>query len=239
MKSLTYSAPIPVTLAGSAGAPFGGSVLMIALDPGVRLEVTVKSGKKCAEEYEKLVEIVEAEIFGKAEASKYIVKITHSYSGAQRSVQAACIVGLTAALLELKNGEKPSHEHIQKLAYQADKKFFKQHSYAQTVVSAGGGIVFYRKEFVFYKTVMKLPMKLPEGFLKGISIVHGMVEESEKGSYDRIVRQLVFAIQTESTDKWQELIDSERGIGMGDMTLQRHKSTSLQENHSGVRRLST
>ncbi len=235
-KSLSYSAPISVTLAGDNVTSYGRPAVMLAINK--RAVVSVSRQEYQGDHMVKgIYTKVYQAIFGEAPSSmKILVNLPNKPE--YRSVQSAIIVCFVALLLDQKNGKKTSIAEIQKTAFAIEKKLFAQYSHAQTVNSMQGGLVYYRKEFEFYKTIMKLPMKLPHGFLTNLGLKEPVslkedTEFREEGLHEqeKKCKRLVFAIAQENITEWkQEIITID---AHSDMYLSEGNDT-LEESHTGL-----
>lgn len=213
MKTHSYSAPICLTLSGDDVTAFGRPAVMISIKKHVVVmptDIEVEPDSLIDEVYADVFK----EVYGKAPKKLRSMKVYTPYDSSLRAVQAALIVCFSAYLLAQKGENKPSESDIQRIAYAVERKRFQQFSHAQTVCCTQGGLIYYRKEFEFYKTTVKLPMKLPKGFLSKLEITapkssKGMLAEfSAKALTDseKLSKRLVFAISQERKADWIECL---------------------------------
>jgi len=218
MKISSYSAPLCVTLSGDDVALYGRPVVMLAVEKRV---VVTESEKNTIYDgdTDAIYSAVYEEIFGTPpKEKKYRVEIPLKSSF--RALQAPLIVCFVALLLTKKHISRPSIDEIQRIAFSIEKALFGQYSHAQTVCCIQGGLVYYRKEFEFYKTIMKLPMKVPKGFLSQIALnfPEGLKEQSLKFSAkaltesEKYTKRLVFAISQERKADWIESLLQNKNI---------------------------
>jgi hypothetical protein len=206
MYKISYSAPVCITLAGddTLDIPrFDEPFLMCAQDE--RVMVTVQdSGKAPDKILDTLVELMPL-----AKPRPYLhVEGRGNFS--LRGVQAAHIVAATACYLEYVHAKPPTQDQVQKSAYTLEKKLFMQRSHAQTTTSTQGGLIFYRKEFDFYKSVVSIPAKFPQSFEQWLATgPAGKPSHAQDSAH--YIRQLVFAIKTENLTLFQSIWDGTIG----------------------------
>lgn len=191
--------PLSVTIAGHEDAEIGKPVLMMALDmPVTALFADTYSSDAIqfiTETAEKILEI---------EATAPI-HIDAPFSDKYMSVQASAIVSITELLLHDKLAEKPHPAHVQQQAYEIEKSIFKNNSHGQTVAAVQGGLIYFRKEFQFFRTVFQIPGKLDDKTEKSLYIYES---ESVAKDYSKVfhedveknIKRLVFAIRSENTN---------------------------------------
>lgn len=215
MKKVSYKAPLCITLFGDTVASYGKPTIMVAIDSYVEAS-TVEEEQNHDEKTKSILLLVAKELAVPKSVLKNI-RVQSEYSLDYPAVQAACIVAVVATVLSFTNKTKPGLQIVQQNSYSIERKFFKNSSHAQTVTSVQGGLIFYRKEFEFYKTVMKLPMKLPIDFLVGIGLTtpQKITERIPTFKQDILIeaekrmKRAVMAIQTESFNEWKQLIEEE------------------------------
>lgn len=218
-----YSAPVCITLAGGKH-PFEPA-LMCAYPLRVHVSVTpASSTKPIVDELNKIAVCVatmhpDDPVFEGTWNVRVPEGIPHDHHG----VISGMIVAYCACYLHLKNNKEPAPGALQKLAYQVEKKLLKLASHAQTTTSAVGGLVFYRKEFEFHKTVFTIPAHVPRSFLENVSDAPGA-----NIPLDMYIRRIIFAVMHEDEKMFHGTYDQHRG----DLP----KTLSLQEDREGVRR---
>lgn len=206
-KPISYSAPVCATLTGDSDARYGKPSLMIALRK--RVSVSISDKPSDDSDMREIVHIAR-EVTG---AQSVHVDGTWPGSLSQRSVQAGALCAVVGCLLAHNDPNKnPRKAYIQELSYKAEKRLFGQYSHAQTVASVQGGILFFRKEFEFYRTVLKIPAKLPKTHEKIFSqILCSQTELLSKKpthahSSEKTTKRLVFAIMSEDVRMFKKAL---------------------------------
>lgn len=176
MKSIKYSAPGKVILSGEHAVVYGRPALVCAIDK--RLSITFSPSKK-TDYKDSIFPILEKsvieflktknEIFTKVE---YIYSVESSIPiGRGLGSSAAYCACISAGLLELFTGREWSKEDINMCAYKMEKYFHKNSSGVDTSTSIMGGLVYYRKEFEFLKTISSLVIKIPKKFIDSLLLI--------------------------------------------------------------------
>lgn len=203
---IRYSAPVCVTLAGydSGSVPIYDEPYLMASD-AQRVTVSLHTAKSGRMEpfVKEVCEILSTLV--KSDKTQPSFLITSERDLSTRGAQAACIVALTACYLEYVHTEPPANDLIQKVAYTLEKKIFKNHSHAQTTTSLHGGLIFYRKEFDFYKSVVHIPAKFPEEFVQWLSSRSQIPLKNATSDMGLYIRRLIFSIMHENIKLFQEV----------------------------------
>jgi len=176
MKSIQYSAPAKVIISGEHAVVYGKPALVCAINK--RLSIKFTPAKKT---------IYIDDIFPKLERfvldflklkKEKINKIEYSYSvessipmGRGLGSSAAYCACISAGLLELFTGREWSKEEINMCAYKMEKYFHKNSSGVDTSTSVMGGLIYYRKEFEFLKTISSLAIKIPKHFIDSLVLI--------------------------------------------------------------------
>lgn len=176
MKIIRYSAPGKVILSGEHAVVYGKPALVCAIDK--RLTMTITPANKTAYKDIIMPQLEKSVIdFLKTKKSKYDYK-EYTYSiestipiGRGLGSSAAYCAVVSAGLLELFTGVEWSKEEINICAYQMEKYFHKNSSGVDTSTSIMGGLIYYRKEFEFLKTISSLPVKLPNHFIDSLVLI--------------------------------------------------------------------
>lgn len=176
MRKIIYSAPGKVILSGEHSVVYGKPALVCAIDK--RLTLTLSEAKKT--EYTDIVmPIIEGTVREFLEQRKETIKKTgYTYSisstipmGRGLGSSAAYSATIAAGLLELFTGREWSIPEINICAYKIEKYFHKNSSGVDTSTSVMGGLIYYRKEFEFLKTISSLSVKIPKRFTDMLLLV--------------------------------------------------------------------
>lgn len=163
---ISYSAPAKVIISGEHAVVYGKPALASALD--VRLTFTITASKKT--HTDTVISSIEA-IVKKYLSKKNIVfkdtpfeyAITSQIPvGRGLGSSAALSVASVAVLWELYTGKECETETINNLAYAVEKKFHQNPSGIDNTASCFGGLVYFRKEFEFLKSISLLNSKIPK-----------------------------------------------------------------------------
>ncbi|MCX7996179.1 MAG: mevalonate kinase [Patescibacteria group bacterium] len=176
MTEVTYAAPGKVILAGEHAVVYGKPALLSAI--GSYCYVTVASGspdKPVPDYIETVAGIVESYLNAQESgfrAKPFRISVTLDFPmGRGLGSSAAFAVAAVAALLHFHTGTEPAKETINTLAYQAEKKFHGKPSGADNTACCYGGLIYYRKEFEFLKTISALNAKLPRVFEEKLLLI--------------------------------------------------------------------
>lgn len=238
MKRHSYSAPLCITLSGDDGAAFGRPAVMISIKKYVIVcpsDEVVPSNSVIDDVYTDVYK----EVYGKVPQHKRRLIVHVPYESSLRAVQAALIVCFSAYLLTQRTKKKALESDVQRIAYAVERRRFQQFSHAQTVCSIQGGLIYYRKEFEFYKTTVKLPMKLPHEFLNDLKITiprnsAGKLSDLSAKALiesEKRTKRLVFAISQERKKDWTESLLENKNTS--DVYFSFGKE-SFEESHTGL-----
>ncbi|MCX6732426.1 MAG: hypothetical protein NTV98_02705 [Candidatus Roizmanbacteria bacterium] len=176
MKSIRYSAPGKAILSGEHAVVYGKPALVCAIDK--RLSITFTNSDKTIYQ-DAIFPILEKSVVDFLKSKKQeIKKVTYTYSvessipiGRGLGSSAAYCACISAGLLELFSGREWGKDEINICAYQMEKYFHKNSSGVDTSTSIMGGLLYYRKEFEFLKTISSLAIKIPEVFIKSLILL--------------------------------------------------------------------
>ncbi len=168
MAAITYKAPAKVILSGEHAVVYGKPALICGL--GKYMYVTVSDKGE-----------TDTQLLA---GSKPVIEAVHTYLkknypdkqlkipvisvkndvplGRGLGSSAAFAIALSAALLHYHLGEEPAKDTVNSLAYTAEKHFHGTPSGADNTTCCYGGLIYFRKEFEFLKTISALNAKLPE-----------------------------------------------------------------------------
>ncbi len=183
MKKVTVSAPGKLHISGEHAVVYGKPTLIVATS--LRMYVTLERGTspylsdiRGSDSYVSAI----AEQFEKKYSIKIEPDIGISISSAipTRSgmgSSAALAVALCGAL-DVWHGHPWNAQVINELAYQAEKTKHENSSGGDPAVSTHGGIVWYRKELEFLKTLWLMSFKVPKTFAPIVLINTGREENT-------------------------------------------------------------
>ena len=176
MKSIRYSAPGKVILSGEHAVVYGKPALICAIDKRLIMTFTPAGKTEYKDAIVPLLEKAVKEFLKKKEIKRKDIKYTYSIEstipiGRGLGSSAAYCAVISAGLLELYTGKEWSKEEINICAYQMEKYFHKNSSGVDTSTSIMGGLIYYRKEFEFLKTISSLSIKLPKRFIDSLILI--------------------------------------------------------------------
>lgn len=184
MKKVTVSAPGKLHLSGEHAVVYGNPALIIATS--LRLFVTLekRSGENLLADLRKEDAYVNAvaHAFEKKHKTKTDAGIAIDIQstipqGSGMGSSAALAVALTGALT-VWHGFPWNAQAINEVSYQAEKVKHVNSSGSDPAVATHGGILWYRKELEFLKTLWLLPFKIPKSFSPFVLINTGRTEST-------------------------------------------------------------
>lgn len=182
MKTITYSAPGKVILSGEHAVVYGKPAFVSAIN--LRLTVMVRPAEenqegKPGEVITAVKQFITASGVMLRDHSCWLEIASDIPVGRGLGSSAALSVAASAALYEYLTGQRPSEEIINNCAYRVEKLFHANPSGVDTTAACYGGLIFFRKEFDFLKTISKLNMKIPSAFADKLLLIDsGKPEES-------------------------------------------------------------
>lgn len=179
---VSYSAPIGIVLSGERSALYGKPVLIAASD--LRVTCLISESNEIVNQTE-LMKLIDHQVTTFLEKNKtsftkkkwlfeHRSNVTFDESP---SYLAAFIVSSVAALLEFYTGKEYEKEVINKIAFQIEKEYFHLSLGFYTSCSTFGGILYFRKEFEFLKSISKLNFKLPKNIEDNLFLVYSNVSK--------------------------------------------------------------
>ncbi|MFZ2026028.1 MAG: mevalonate kinase [Microgenomates group bacterium] len=169
MRKITYSAPGKVILSGEHAVVYGKPALVCAIDKRLTLTLIEAETTRYTDTVMPIVERTVREFL--KQRKEEIKKGGYTYTisstipmGRGLGSSAAYSATIAAGLLELFTGREWSIPEINICAYKIEKYFHKNSSGVDTSTSVMGGLIYYRKEFEFLKTISSLSVKIPKRF---------------------------------------------------------------------------
>jgi len=192
--SLKYSAPGRIILSGEHAVVYGKPALISAIN--LHLVFSVWEEKK--EIQDNNIVFITKTVQEYLKKKKFpIIKTDYNYSvqstipiGRGLGSSAAFSVASAAAFLEYFSGKQFEKEEINNIAYQIEKKFHSRPSGADTSTSCFGGLIYFRKEFEFLKTISNLHIKIPQKIENNLYLIDsGKPVESTSEMVDAVGRK--------------------------------------------------
>ena len=181
---ISYSAPAKVILSGEHSVVYGKPAVATAIDLRLQFAISSKSfwqsrQRRERPESHRIGESGQARVtqiakivtdYLKKQNPSASLRINNQYSyqiksdipiGRGLGSSGALCVSACAAFYDYYSGKKISEKELNILAHNAEKVFHKNPSGIDTTVSVLGGLLFYRKEFEFLKSIFQLPYLIP------------------------------------------------------------------------------
>lgn len=193
--SITYRAPAKIMISGEHAVVYGKPSLLSAIK--LHATVTVEEDKTTTVPHDACFLVEEAVVAylkkEKIASVKKPYRVTADSAiplGQGLGSSAALSVALSAGLFELFSGKKPTSNQINTMAYTAEQSFHGTPSGADNSASSYGGLIFYRKEFEFLKTLSRLHAKLPKPIEERLYLIDsGIPEETTKTMVQQVARR--------------------------------------------------
>lgn len=194
MKSIVYSAPAKVILSGEHSVVYGKPGLVCALDKRIRVHILSSKIKHSIDPIFKTIDEKIRHFISKQneyiDDEPYEYRITsHIPIGRGLGSSAALSAATSAALLEFYTGKEWSQERINQCAYEVEKIFHQNPSGVDVSASVFGGLIWYRKEFEFLKTISSLSMNIPRTIMDKLFLVDTGKPRESTADMVRIVGQ--------------------------------------------------
>lgn len=169
-----YQAPRQVILSGLAGIEFGRPALICAINPPVIVTVFPSVKSKQDEETKTIAEAVK-----KNSPLNYRVdsQLNGNYELGRSSAKTVAMIG---AFMEFYGRAPDNTEIVSNLAFSIDKKLKKTAWGFDMVAAAAGGLIYFRREFDFLKSIYKLPFKISQNIEDSLYLV-----ESEQYGFNQ------------------------------------------------------
>jgi len=184
MKKISYSAPGKVILSGEHAVVYGKPALVCAIDRRLTVHLIPTKVPSPKDSGMNVIEKVVKSFLKKKQISIRAVNYKYSIDssipiGRGLGSSAALSAATSAALLELYTGQEWSLEEINNCAYKAEQIFHTNPSGVDNTAAVFGGLIYYRKEFEFLKTISSLSLKIPLRIEENLFLIDsGKPEES-------------------------------------------------------------
>ncbi len=176
---ITYSAPAKVILSGEHAVVYGKPALVSAIDLRLKFTLTTiersTNGGNNFESISTIAKNVKSHL--KKQKIKFVDRNFNYQITSNIPVRrglgssAALSIAGTAAFLDFYTGKEYSKEIINNIGYQSEKHFHINASGVDPTTSCFGGLIFYRKEFEFLKTISALNFKIPKKFEDNLYLI--------------------------------------------------------------------
>ena len=205
---ISYSAPAKIILSGEHASVYGKPTLIASIN----LRLTITIFRKMVIQKDKTMTMINDIVLKylkennvKHKIYPYGFAISSDFSiGSNLGSSAALSVASVAAFLEFYTGRQFEKKIVNTLAYEVEKYFHGTPSGGDNSTSCFGGLVYFRKEFDFLKSISKLPIKFPESFAKRIFIIDsGKPKETTmemvtkvRGVYERNTKKIQITLNS-------------------------------------------
>lgn len=192
MNHISYSAPAKIILTGEHAVVYGKPGLVCAVDNRITFDLHETNTTKYDHDFFPKIE-EKVKQFLHREKESYTDKY-YSYSitsdipvGRGMGSSAALAATASASLLELYTNKEWSLPLINQCAYEVEKIFHNNPSGVDVSASVFGGLIWYRKEFEFLKSISSLPIKIPHVLLDSLILIDsGKPNESTAEMVQRV-----------------------------------------------------
>ncbi len=265
MKKIIFSSPGSVILSGEYGINFGKPALVLAINR--RVKVIVTETKKSATQNPYVIKAMEiVKNYLKTNIVSYkdrLFKIIIQSKLPELEIfgySSAFYTALIASLLTFYSQKVPSQEIVNSLSYQLEKRLDKKTYGIRTSVSSFGGLIYFRKEFEFLRTISLLQLQVPKIIEKHLSIPIG-VEKYEQyrqientigkrynintraaeqllSELEKITKRTVLSFIKEDAELYRDCVKREKKLlqelYLKDMSLCKTGNISLRQDIKGV-----
>ena len=215
--TICYSAPAKAILSGEHSVVHNEPALAYSLDFRLKFSLTKHKHKpKKIEENILFVEQVVKDYLAEKkldfENQNYVYKIESQIPQSQGfGSSAAFCVAVCASFLEFYQADLTQNfeefkKIVNQLATLAEKKFHANPSGVDTAVSCFGGLIYFRKEFDFLRTVNKLPFDFPTSISDKLYLINS-------GQRAETTAELVNSVQEKLDENWAMYRKIFRDIG--------------------------
>lgn len=236
MKKVTVSAPGRVFLAGEYTFKLGKPALLTTISR--RIYVTLESNHQSQKkiilpnlliqtDIDKVMEIIQKHVHIDTKSLSLAVAVDDGDTDGL-GFTSAFIVALTGAL-QLYQGQPWDASVIHKEAYKNEKTLFPHTSGVDTSIITYGGLLWYREEFEFLKTVWLLPFKLAKQVSTFVLV--GIKDIKPKNNkYKSTKNELIKAVQGNLSERLEQMTKSlTEALHGGDKSAVRYTLGKIEE----------
>jgi len=232
MKKISYSAPAKVILSGEHAVVYGKPALVSAINKRLTVSIIEDKNKRMNPKMAEIILIVKKYLQNKKvqieEKNCHISIQSDIPIGRGLGSSGALSVAAAASLMEFFTNIQFNPEEINNCAYQIEKLFHKNASGVDPTTSCFGGLIFYRKEFEFLKTISSLHAKVPKEIAENLYLIDSgkpyettaemvqqvgrlynsksMFVESIFQKIERITKRMVISLMKEDAEFFKETI---------------------------------
>ncbi len=191
MVEITVKAPAKVILSGEHSVVYGKPAIVSAIDRHLTFSITKSAITKKHKKIASISKIVTQYLTNKKISFSTVqydfLTDTDIPVGYGLGSSAALCVAAVAAFLFFYTGREFDKEIVNNLAFKAEKLFHANPSGVDNSTSTFGGLIFFRREFEFLKTISALSFKIPKNIEENLYLINsGKPDEKTKEMVNRI-----------------------------------------------------